>query len=121
MQRNRPIIAKAASFTVSEQESGCIYLITAADVVATLPSLAGLSGNDAVEWTFISTVPSAGVGVSISPNALDYINGGTIDKDLINSGATDAKGDSCTIVGNDNVDADGWWTSQRTGTWAAEG
>lgn len=121
MERKRPIIAKAADFTVSEAESGAIYLIKAADVVATLPALSSLEGDDSVYWTFIVHTLSSTTGFSISPNSVDQINGGTDDKDLINTAATDALGDGITIVGNDNVDATSWWSFGRQGTWAEEG
>lgn len=65
---------------------------------------------------------SAGVGLRISPAAADAIMGNGLtsvdDKDLMNSGATDAEGDSVTLVG-DGID--GWYITAITGTWVKEG
>ncbi len=111
-----PFISKAASFTVLASESGAVYLCTAVDLKATLPSsVAGLT------YTFIVHTVSASTGLQIDPAAADAIMGNGLtsvdDKDLINTPATDAEGDAVTIVGDG---ADGWWIESIVGTWAKE-
>ncbi|MBT8462102.1 MAG: hypothetical protein KJO44_06215 [Gemmatimonadetes bacterium] len=120
MQHVRQIERKTASWTLTQADSGKVFLIGVADCVATLPSLAALSGDDAFYCTFIVDTLSTTTGFSISPNALDAINDGTANKDLINTAATDALGDAVTIYGNDSADADNWWAVVSAGTWAAE-
>ena len=112
----QPVVLKAADYTVTAAESGTTFIATAENVVFTLPStVAGLW------YRFITHTVTAGTGTSISPAAADAIHGGgqasTDDKDLINSGATDAEGDCVTIIG-DGVD--GWWITEVVGTWAEE-
>lgn len=117
MQKRIKPYRKAAAFTCSEQESGCVYLIDAADVVATLPAISGL--EEGVHYTFVVKTLSTVTGFSVSPAAADSINSGTDDKDLINTAATDAVGDCVTVVA-DTVDGDTWLTMAQVGTWAAE-
>lgn len=111
-----PYIEKSASWTVDASESGAVYLIKAADVKATLPSTAA-----GLTFTFIVHTPSTTTGFQVDPAAADAIHGGgqasTDNKDLINTAATDAEGDTVTIVG-DGVD--GWWITSIVGTWAEE-
>ena len=109
-------IEKSASFNVLAAESGATYLCKAVDLVATLPAtVAGLF------YTFIVHTVSATTGLSISPAAADAIRGNGLtsvdDKDLINTAATDAEGDTVTIIGDG---ADGWWVVEIVGTWAKE-
>lgn len=111
-----PYIEKSASFTVLASQSGMTFLCKAVDMVMTLPaSVAGLV------YTFIVHTVSSGTGLSIDPVAADAIMGNGLtsvdDKDLINTAATDAEGDSVTIVGDG---ADGWWITSINGTWAKE-
>lgn len=115
-----PVISKSANFTVLAGQSGSTFIATAVDVVFTLPATAA-----GLRYTIISKAPSGGAGVKISPQAADKIMGtaGTVafssldDKDAINTGATDAEGDSMTLVG-DGVD--GWFIVNSTGVWARE-
>lgn len=93
-----------------------LYVANAVDLVITLPAtVAGLMITAVVETA------SATTGLSLSPNASDKIMGTGItaadDKDLINTAATDAVGDSVTLIG-DGVD--GWWIVNLIGTWARE-
>lgn len=101
-----------AAFTLTPADSGNIYRINVADAVATLPATA-----EGLKYTFVVDTVSATTGCSISPAAADNINGGTDDKDLINTAATDVKGDSVTVVGDG---AEGWVTTSMHGIWAAE-
>ena len=114
MQHTRLVETKAASWTITAADSGKTYIINGgASVVATLPSTA-----NGLHYRFIiRAVAASGVGFSISPAAADSINAGTDDKDLINSAATDAVGDSVEIWGDGDI---GWFASINAGTWAAE-
>ena len=107
--------SKAANYTIVAADSGKVFLATAADVVFTLPSTA-----DGLEFTVITHTVSGGTGTSLSPAAADAIMGNGLtsvdNKDLINTGATDAEGDSVTIVGG----TDGYWITAINGTWAKE-
>jgi hypothetical protein len=112
------VTTKSADFTLTALDSEKVFLLTAADKICTLPAtVAGL------RFTFVISAAalSAGTGFSISPNASDKImaNGITSadNKDLINTGATDAEGDTVTIEG-DGVD--GWYVTVMRGTWARE-
>lgn len=110
------IQSKAASYTVLAEESGTVFVATAADVEFTLPATAlGLT------YTFVFKVPSAGVGGQVSPVAADKIMGNGFtsadNKAAINSGATDREGDAITVVGDGS---DGWFIVSLTGTWARE-
>lgn len=108
----QPTVAKAADFTLTAADSGTVFVITAADKTVTLPATAlGLV------FTFVVKTLGGSTGFSISPVAADNINAGTDNKDLINSSATDAVGDSVTIVGDGDA---GWLTVGKIGTWAAE-
>jgi hypothetical protein len=112
VQKTDLVEIKTASFTVTAQDSGKIYVINAADVVATLPATAA-----GLQYTFVVQTLSTTTGFGASPVAADSVNGGTDNKDLQNSAATDALGDSVTIVGDGSV---GWWTISKIGTWAEE-
>jgi hypothetical protein len=113
--RSRRVKVVTSNQTLTAADSGTIYIADAADLVFTLPSTAlGL------EYTFVCAAVSASTGLSVSPAAADAINEGTVDKDLINSGATDVKGDSVTVVGT-GVAAQAWYTIGKIGTWAAQG
>ena len=102
----------SATLTLTAADSGKTYRVNVADLVVTLPSTdAGL------EYTFVVDTVSATTGCSLSPAAADNINGGTDDKDLINTAATDVKGDSVTLIADGD---EGWLTKSMHGIWAAE-
>ena len=111
-----PVVTKTANYTVMVTESGTIFIANALDLVFTLPATAA-----GLRFTFLVKTLSATTGLSISPAAADAIHGGGLtsvdDKDLINTAATDAEGDSMTLVG-DGID--GWWIESINGTWAKE-
>ena len=98
--------------TLTAADSGNIYRVNVADCVFTLPSTA-----EGLEYTFVVDTVSSTTGCSISPAAADNINGGTDNKDLINTAATDVKGDSVRVVGDGD---EGWLTVGMHGIWAAE-
>lgn len=110
-----------ATRTLTPQESGTTFLVVApADQVITLPAItAALIGT---KYTFIITTAalSGGTGFSLSPAAADFITDSgltaVVNKDLINSGASDAQGDMVSIV----AQTGGWFVKDRRGTWAKE-
>lgn len=108
--------SKAAAYSVLEEESGTVFVATAADVEFTLPTTAA-----GLWYTFVFKVPSAGTGGQVSPRSTDKIMGNGFtsadNKAAINSGATDREGDSITVVGDG---LDGWFIVNLTGTWARE-
>lgn len=111
------VVTKTASFTCAASDHGTLFLLTpthaSISIIATLPLT-----QKGLTLSFMNQLNvTAGVGHAISPNAANKINGGTVDKDLINSQATDAVGDTVTIIGDGDV---GWFAVSRFGTWAAE-
>jgi len=101
-----------AAQTLTVEDHGKVFRVNVADCVFTLPSTeAGLV------FHFVVDTVSATTGCSISPAAADNINGGTDDKDLINTAATDVKGDSVTVIGDGS---EGWLALSQHGIWAAE-
>lgn len=113
MKHTRPAETITANTTLSKSDSGKTLIAGAVDLVVTLPD----ADEAGVYFAFVTKSPSAGTGLSLSPQAADKINGGTVDKDLINSGASDAAGDAVELVSDG---AGGWWTRGKVGTWAAE-
>lgn len=108
-----------ASVTLTAADSGKVFTNSAADVVYTLP--AADASTKGCFYKFVTLTVSGGTGVSISPAAADKIQGTGLtaadNKDLINSGATDAVGDAVTLV-CDGVD--GYIVTEIIGTWARE-
>ena len=106
------VISTAVDLTLDRDDSGCHVVVTGADKVVTLPATGA-------GWVYTITRGngglSSGTGLSISPNASDKINAAADDTDLVNTGATDAVGDSVTLVGDG---AGGWYTTSVVGTWA---
>lgn len=112
MRRDRVIENKSASFTVTPEDSGKVFVITAVDLDCTLPAT-----EPGLYYTFVIETPSSSVGFEIDPAASDNINRGTDGVTLKNTAATDAIGDAITIVGD--PDGEGWLTMDKIGTWAA--
>lgn len=102
----------ATPHTLTEEDSGKIFRVNVVDCVFNLPATA-----EGLKYTFVTDTVSATTGCSLSPVAADNINGGTDDKDLINTAATDVKGDNVTLVGDGD---EGWLTTGMHGVWAAE-
>lgn len=111
-------VSIAVSGAVTAAQSGTVFTIDAADVVVTLPSTAA-----GLTYTFVVLTLSASTGFSLSPAAADAIYGApgvTVadNKDIINTAATDALGDTIQVVGNGTT---GWVITNLRGTWAREG
>lgn len=111
LMHNGGPISKGAAYTVLASESGTAFVSTAVDVVFTLPA-----AEKGLWYTFVAGIVSVTTGLSISPVAADSINSGVVNKDLINTPATDVLGDSVTVA-SDGTD---WWTVEMHGIWAAE-
>lgn len=111
----------AASQTLTAAQSGQRF-VGVVDAVFTLPS-AALTPKG-TRYTFETGAVSAGVGLSISPNAADAIGGNglsvVLDKDLINSGASDRLGDSVTIYCTGVAGSGAWIIASIIGTFAKE-
>lgn len=114
--RNGRIVIKTASFTVTEDDSGTLFIIDGTDVVVTLPPTA-----PGINFAFIVRTLSTVTGFAVSPQAADQIAGKGItpadNKDIINTAATDAVGDLIAVVADAT---DGWWITNLLGTWARE-
>ena len=87
-------------------------------VVLTLPATAvGISYN------IVNIAVDGGAKLSVSPNANDKIQGpdiaGVDNKDLINTKATQKRGDFVKLIG-DGAAGGGWFVVDIGGTWAAE-
>ncbi len=113
----KPVITKGVNYSVLAADSGAIFYTTAADLVFSLPSTAA-----GLIYTFINGVDGVAAGLSVSPVTVDKITGRGIatpldNKDIVNTGATDAIGDMVTLIG-DGVD--GWYVINQNGTWTRE-
>jgi len=114
----KEVISTAVNRPMTQDESGSVVVVTAADKVITLPAT-----QLGLEYTVMLGAGglSSGTGLSVSPAAADQIigNGFTVadNKDAINTGSTDVVGDSITLLGDGSV---GWYVVNVTGTWARE-
>ena len=110
-----------ASETLSNADSGKVFLIGTDALVVTLPAT-----SQAVTFTFINSGADANNIITISPNASDKIMGTIVnaaadavcaasdDGDLVNTKTTANRGDRVTLVG-DGVD--GWYITEGCGIW----
>jgi hypothetical protein len=114
----RPVEIVTGADALTAEESGKVMMInsTTTRIISLPATAAGL-----VYTIVVKVAATSGTGHSISPVAADKIIESSItpadDKDLINTQATGAAGDSITLVG-DGVD--GWLVVAKTGTWARE-
>lgn len=107
---------KSANYTMTAADSGYETIIDTDAKTITLPSTAvGLT------YKFVNGGADGAVAVTISPAALDKIQGVGLtsadNKDLINTKATAKKGDYVVLVADG---ADGWFIQEMVGTWARE-
>lgn len=118
----RTINLAAGTQALTIAQSGQKF-VGAVDAVFTLPSAAD-AGMAGVWYEFECGAVSAGVGLSISPAAADAIGGNgltvTVDKDLINSGASDRLGDMVRIYCTGVAGATAWRVEAIVGTFAKE-
>lgn len=117
----RTVNLAAASQALTALQSGQRF-VGVVDAVFTLPAAA--AATKGVEFEFETGALSAGVGLSISPAAADAIAGNgltaVLNKDLINTGATDRIGDSVRIYCSGVAGAGAWIIEAVIGTWAKE-
>lgn len=112
------VVPKGANYTCVPSDSGTTFLVTAADLVMTLPATA--SG---LRYRFVLAAGglSSGTGLSISPNSADKIMGNGFtsadNKDAILAGSGDREGDMIELVGDGDV---GWYIVSVLGTWTRE-
>lgn len=111
----------AATQALTAAQSGQKF-VGVVDAVFTLPAAA--AGTKGVWYEFEAGAVSAGVGLSVSPAAADAVIGNglsaVLDKDLINTGATDRLGDSVRIYCTGVPGAGAWVIESVIGTWAKE-
>lgn len=120
MKRDMNVQAEqTADFTLTVADSGKLYPIGAVDLVATLPAVTASNKN--CWFSFSVNDVSATTGFSVSPNAADGIAGGAVNKDFINTAATDVIGDCLTVVSSGTAGTAGWVVANKGGIWAAEG
>ena len=115
------------SSAVSANQAGAEFNIATDALVITLPLID--SNNLGMEFTFRNTGADGNNIITLSPNALDGVNGsianaaadsvasGAANKDLVNTKATANKGDWCTIKA---VAAGAWYITGGVGIWASE-
>ena len=112
----------AGTQTLTAAQSGA-HFVGAVDAVFSLPDASG-AGMLGVEYEFSCGALSSGTGLSISPSAADAIGGNglsvVVNKDLINSGASDRLGDYVRIVCLGVAGATAWRIVDIIGTWAKE-
>lgn len=111
----------AGTQTLKASQSG-EHFLAAVDAVFTLPA-AG-PATKGVRYSFECGALSVGTGLSISPNSADAIGGNgltvVLNKDLINSGASDRLGDLVEIYCTGAAGATAWRITRIIGTWAKE-
>lgn len=117
-----------ASKTLTQEDSGKVFLIGTDALVITLPSTAtGLKytfkNSGAASNNIITVSPAAADGISgtITLAATVVVDAGVVNKDIINTKATSKTGDSITIIGTGVAGTTAWLIDGSTGIWAAEG
>ena len=102
--------------TLDIEDNGKLFVVDTDAVVITLPAVA-----TPVNCVVMNGGAFAAVGLQISPNASDKVQGpdlpGTDNKDLINTKATARRGDFAKLV---TGDANGALVAELRGTWATE-
>lgn len=110
-------VEKTADYTVViTTDSGKIFSSSLDGITFTLPGIA--IGNT---LSFVNVADDGDAAMNISPAAADgisYAGSATDDKDLINTKATQIKGDMVTLAGLDQTVA--WQVTQALGIWAKE-
>jgi hypothetical protein len=110
-------VEKTAAYTVVVvTDSGKIFSSSLDGIVFTLPSIA--TGEN---YGFINIADDGDAALNISPAAADgisYAGTSVDDKDLINTKATQVKGDFSRLASFDG--ADHWQVPESIGIWAKE-
>lgn len=117
----RTVNLAAATQALTAAQSGQKF-VGAVDAVFTLPAAA--AATKGVTYEFECGALSTGTGLSISPAAADAIAGNgltaVLDKDLINTGATDRIGDMVRIYCSGVAGAGAWIIEAIIGAFAKE-
>lgn len=116
------VVLAQATATLTAAQSGTQF-VCAVDAVLTLPAAAvALRG---VYYEVVCGALSTGTGLSISPAAADGIRGAgltsVVNKDLINTGATDVLNDMVRIECSGVTGIGAWTVTKMRGIWAKEG
>lgn len=111
--------AAAETITIRASESDVTVIDNHGDCVIVLPRACRETRGNIVRA--FTTTAAGSVGLSLSPSADDMIKAkgltGVDNKDLINTAATNAVGDTATIVCDGET---GWHAVNLLGTWAIE-
>lgn len=108
----------SATYTVKASDSGNLLIVTAADLVITLPAtVKGYIFN----FSLAAAGLSAGTGLSISPAAVDQFIGNGFtpadNKDAILAGSGDRAGDFLQVTADGSL---GYYITGVIGTWTRE-
>lgn len=106
----------APSQTVTIKQSNEVFISAVVDAAYVLPKAsAAIKG---MKYTFVAGIVSTTTGLKITPATGDAIYGGGLtavaNEALVNTAATDAKGDQATVV----CDGTAWLIMGLIGTWA---
>jgi hypothetical protein len=104
----------ARTLRIDEDGLTVIATNTANTVTVTLPD-ASQAGIGATFSVVTGALPGAGAGTTVAVATGDNINAKAANASLVNSAASDAVGDSVTLV-SDGVTT--WFTKAKIGTWA---
>lgn len=125
--RHENVVVVTDDLTLTEDDSGKSLNIATDAKTFTLPAIS--ADNLGMKFKFRNTGADGAVALTISPNAVDGINGtvanaaadsvasGTVDKDLVNTKTTANKGDWIEIVA---VALTEWYVVGGVGIWASE-
>jgi len=125
--RNANAVTVTADTTLTEDDSGKTYNLGTDGKAFTLPKIT--ADNIGMKFRFRNIGADGAVGLTISPNAVDGINGsipnsagdsvasGAVGKDLVNTKTTANKGDWVEI---EAVAATAWYINGGVGIWASE-
>lgn len=125
--KNAEVETVEAAKTLTAADGGKTFLCNADNLVISLPATqAGL------RYRFINIAGKGAAKLSISPVEADGISGttsattnvalaGVVNKDAINTKATQEVGDSLEIIGTGLEGTKAWVILNSTGIWAAEG
>lgn len=117
----RTVNLAAATQTLTAAQTGQKF-VGAVDAVFTLPASA--AATKGVWYEFETGALSGGTGLSVSPAAADGIGGNgltsVVNKDLINTGASDRLGDMVRIYCTGATGTSAWMIDGIIGTWSKE-
>lgn len=125
--KNGEVEAVDAAKTLTAADGGKTFLCSGENLVISLPATAA-----GLRYRFINVTARTTAKLSISPVAADGISGstsattnvvlaGVVNKDAINTKATQEVGDSLEIMGTGLTGTKAWIILNATGIWAAEG